>query len=416
MLFFRTGELIMVSKKQHYIIISVIVLIILIACNLRASITGVGSLINTISGDLGLSAGTAGMLTTIPLLSFAAISPIVVLAAEKLGAGRLFIISSFVLSAGILIRSCCGQAGLFIGTVIIGMGIAVGNVLLPAVIKSIFPNRIESMTSLYTVIMQAVSAVSTAVSVPIALVMGWKAALGIWIFPALAALICCIANRRLDISQGADEGTVCGSSADGAETPTIYGAKSTLLKKGMTWWITSYMGVQSMMFYCFIAWLSPIMQSKGYSDIVSGYFLSVYVIMGIIGSAFLSFIMKRNKSQSSTGILLGILYLTGMICMLFSSWFFALAAGILLCGFCSGTCISFSMALFGLHTSNGNSASKLSGIAQSAGYLLAAAGPVLLGKVFDISGNWTFCMLILVAAAVYLIISGRIVGREEIVE
>ena len=74
------------------------------------------------------------------------------------------------------------------------------------------------------------------------------------------------------------------------------------------------------------------------------------------------------------------------------------------------------MALFGLHTSNGKSASKLSGIAQAAVYLLAAAGPVLLGKVFDISGNWTLCMMILAAAAVYLIISGRIVGREEIVE
>lgn len=403
MLFFRTGEMIMTNKNQQYIIISVTVLIILIACNLRAPITGVGSLINTISEDLGLSAGAAGMLTTIPLLSFAAISPIVVLAAEKLGAGRMFIISVAVLAAGMIIRSCCGQVGLFIGTVIIGMGIAVGNVLLPAVIKSIFPDSIENMTSLYTVIMQAVSAVSTAISVPIALVLGWKASLGIWILPVLAALVCCIVNSNLDISQETYE--ITGSAENGS-----------LLKAPMTWWITSYMGVQSMMFYCFIAWLSPIMQSKGYSDIVSGYFLSAYVVMGIIGSASLSFIMKRNKSQSSTGILLGALYLAGMTGMLLSSWLPMLIAGITLCGFCSGTCISFSMALFGLHTSNGKSASKLSGIAQAAGYLLAAAGPVLLGKVFDISGNWTLCMMILAAAAVYLIISGRIVGREEIVE
>ena len=127
----------------------------------------------------------------------------------------------------------------------------------------------------------------------------WKASLGIWILPVLAALVCCIVNSNLDISQETYE--ITGSAENGS-----------LLKAPMTWWITSYMGVQSMMFYCFIAWLSPIMQSKGYSDIVSGYFLSAYVVMGIIGSASLSFIMKRNKSQSSTGILLGALYLAGM--------------------------------------------------------------------------------------------------------
>ncbi len=412
--------------------IIVVILIVLIACNLRAPFTGVGSLVNIIGGEFGMSASMAGMLTTIPLLAFAAISPITVFTAERIGAGRLFIVSFAVLVCGIIIRSCMGEAGLFIGTVVIGGSIAVGNVLLPAVIKSKFPERIGAMTSLYTVIMQIVSAVSTAVSVPISVFLGWKAALGVWLIPAAITLVFCIFNKELSISK--DNGNGTSGRADGGKEDVeisaaslseknggarAYGEKTksrSLYKSPMTWWITAYMGIQSMMFYSFIAWLSPMMQTRGYDDVFSGYLLSLYVVMGMAGSAALPVIMKRSCSQSVTGVILGVLYLMGMICMLLSSYAAMLVAGIVLCGFCSGTCISFSMALFGLHTSGGKIASKLSGTAQSIGYLLAAAGPVLLGKVFDISGSWSLPLTILAAAAVFLIVAGKIVGREEIIE
>lgn len=393
-------------KLQSAIFITI--LIILISCNLRAPITGVGSLINTISDELELSSGAAGMLTTIPLLAFAAISPVAAYAADKIGAGRLFIISFAVLTCGIVIRSAAGKAGLFTGSVLIGAAIAVGNVLLPAVIKSKFPDRIASMTSLYTVLMQVVSAASTAISLPLSFALGWSGALGIWIIPAALTLVFCFFNRTLSISR---DGERKKASEDDGRTYT-----NSMYKAPMTWWITFYMGVQSMMFYCFIAWLSPMLQDKGYDDVVSGYMLSVYVIMGMVGSAVLPAVMRKNKSQSATGVLLGALYLLGMVGMLMSSYVPMLIIGIILCGFCSGTCISFSMALFGLHTSNGNSASKLSGTAQSAGYLIAAAGPVMLGKALDATGSWTLSMLILSAAAIFLIIAGKIVGRDEIIE
>lgn len=393
-------------KLQSTIFITI--LIILISCNLRAPITGVGSLINTISDELELSSGAAGMLTTIPLLAFAAISPVAAYAADKIGAGRLFIISFAVLTCGIVIRSAAGKAGLFTGSVLIGAAIAVGNVLLPAVIKSKFPDRIASMTSLYTVLMQVVSAASTAISLPLSFALGWSGALGIWIIPAALTLVFCFFNRTLSISR---DGERKKASEDDGRTHT-----NSMYKAPMTWWITFYMGVQSMMFYCFIAWLSPMLQYKGYDDVVSGYMLSVYVIMGMVGSAVLPAVMRKNKSQSATGVLLGALYLLGMVGMLMSSYVPMLIIGIVLCGFCSGTCISFSMALFGLHTSNGNSASKLSGTAQSAGYLIAAAGPVMLGKALDATGSWTLSMLILSTAAIFLIIAGKIVGRDEIIE
>lgn len=390
-------------------IIPLIILIVLISFNLRAPITGVGSLINIIREEFSLSPGEAGLLTTLPLLAFAAVSPSAGLLARRFGAGRVFIIGSAVLMIGILIRSCFGRTGIFAGTVIIGAAIAIGNVLLPAVIKSIFPDRIGVMTSLYTVIMQVVSSFSTAVCVPVSMLLGWRWALGIWLIPAAAALIACIITKDLSLSDQniMDKSTV---QTEG------FSREKTLLKNRMTWWITLYMGVQSMMFYSFIAWLSPMMQDKGYDAVMSGYLLSLYVIMGMAGSAALPYIMRCCRNQSVTGTVLGTLYLIGMVNMMLSSYMIMMLAGIIICGFCSGACVSFSMALFGFHTSNGSSASELSGTAQSGGYLIAAAGPVFLGRLFDITGSWNIPIAVLMSAAVFLVFAGRITGRDEIIK
>ena len=465
-------------------LITITILIILVACNLRAPFTGAGALINTISGELSLSPGMSGLLTAIPLLAFAAVSPLVVPLAERAGAGRMLLASSAVLGAGVAVRSLLGGIGVFAGTVMIGAAIAVGNVLLPAIVKSKYPQNIEAMTSLYTVVMQIVSAVSTAASVPLSIVFGWRAALGVWLVTAVFAVAVCFVCRSLRLSS-ADDGMSGIGGAGGSEGSSISlggneekigadGSKGKIgensdngrsigsggMKPGgagmvksdaggtgvklgrgnvktgggkagpirpnakaggiyrskMTWWVTFYMGIQSLMFYSFIAWLSPMLQTKGYSDVVSGCLLSVYVIMGMAGSAALPFIMKKNADQSVTGILLGALYLAGMICMLLAVYFAALIAGILLCGFCSGTCVSFSMALFGLHTPDGQSASRLSAVAQSAGYLVASIGPVALGKLFDLTASWIAPLSLLAVAAVFLIVAGRIVGREEIID
>lgn len=379
---------------------SVIILIILIACNLRAPITGVGSLTNTIREGLNLSAGMTGALTTVPLLAFALISPFAAKISRTIGAGKTIFLSVVLSEFGIIMRSISNGIGLFTGTVFIGLGIGVGNVLLPAVIKDKFPDRIESMTGLYTAVMQMTSTISTAVSVPLSLIIGWKNALLIWVIPVTAALILCFPNIKLKVS---DRGK--GSCAKDGR---IY-------KSAMTWWITAYMGVQSFVFYSFIAWLSPIMQSKGQESFESGLILSVYVIMGIAGSCFLPLIMKKNRTQSATGMQLGCIYLIGIIAMIITDNLYILIAAISICGFTSGTCISFSMALFGLHTSNGENASRLSGIAQSVGYLIAAAGPVMLGKLYEITLDWKIPIGILALAAFFLIFAGRIVGKDKII-
>ena len=336
--------------------IAVGILIFMTACNLRIPITGVGSLISMISSSLGLSSGEAGAVTAIPLLAFAAVSPAVVLVSRRIGAGNLLLLSLVMMNIGILVRSFCGNTGLFAGTVVIGLAIGVGNVLLPAVIKTYFPDRIESMTSMFTVVMQVTSAAGVAVSVPVAEAAGWKWGLAFVIPMSAVAMIFCIKERRIQITSANQ--AIAVPEKNNKERTSLY-------RNPLSWWIAIYMGSQSLIFYSFIAWLSPIMQYRGFDDRAAGYILSAYVIMGFMGSAAVPFIMKRNRTQKSTAMKLGFAYFIGIAVMMSGSCFALTFGAILLCGFCSGTMISFAMALFGLHTRDGEDASRLSGLAQS---------------------------------------------------
>lgn len=156
--------------------------IVLIAINLRASITAVGPLIGAIRADTGLSSIMAGLLTALPLIAFAVLSPLAPKLARRFGMEYTLLISMVALTAGIVLRSVPSVVTLFVGTAIIGMAIAVCNVLLPSLIKRDFPNRIGFMTGVYSVSMTMWAALSSGVSVPIAegYGFGWRGGLVGW--------------------------------------------------------------------------------------------------------------------------------------------------------------------------------------------------------------------------------------------
>lgn len=394
-------------NKEHRKQIELVMAIVAVSLILRAPITGVGSLVGMIKESLQIGSGMAGFLTTIPLLAFAVVSLFVGKLSRRLGAGYLMLGGLVILAGGILTRSYLGTAGLFTGTILIGVGIAIGNVLLPAVIKSHFPTKVGSMTSLYTTVMSACAGISGGISVPLAHAVGWKGALVVWIALTAIALISWLPYRSLSL------GTTPAAPA-GAQSARP-AQKHALVKSGMTWWIALYMGLQSFMFYSFVAWLATIMQARGYSDRLSGYFSSAYMLLGIPGSLIVPLLAGRRKQQSGIGSGLGLIYAVGIAALLFSEKLPFLIIALICCGFCSGACISFSMALFGLHTTNAADASQLSGLAQSIGYLLAALGPVCLGQLYEQSGGWRVPLLVLLGLALVLAVLGYLAGRDKMI-
>jgi len=369
---------------------------VIIGCSLRAPITGVGSLMSIIKSALTVSSSIAGLLTTIPLLTFAIVSLFVGGLGEKYGAGKLMLIGLITISIGIVIRSFTVTAGLFIGTVIIGIGIAIGNVLIPGFIKSNFPNKVGSVTGIYTSTMSMFAGLSGAISVPIAKATDWKTALAVWFIMAIAGILIWLPNRNLSL--------VKKNSTE----------SSTDIKKySLTWFISLYMGVQSLLFYCMVTWFPTMMQSQGFDSTAAGYLGSLYILLGIPANFIVPNIAGKLKNQSILGIAIGLLNTIGLLLLLIGGSNAVLFAALICCGLCQGSTISFIMAMFGMHTKTAVDAAKLSGLAQSIGYLLAAIGPTLMGKLFDITGNWNLPIIILMCFAMSLIILGYIVGKNK---
>lgn len=139
------------------------------------------------------------------------------------------------------------------------------------------------------------------------------------------------------------------------------------------------------------------------------------MLLGIPSSLVVPILAEKSKNQSKLGVGLGIIYIIGLATMLLSDGVPALIIAIICCGFCSGACISFSMALFDLHTKNAADTSALSGLAQSVGYLLAAIGPIALGKIYDVCHSWTMPLVLLLILALVLTVLGYLAGREKII-
>ncbi len=179
--------------------------IIFIAAALRAPFTSVGPLVTMIQDDLGLSNTVAGAITTLPLLAFAILSPFAPKLARRFGMANVLLLAMVMLAIGILIRSSSGTGMLFTGTAILGLSIAVCNVLLPGLIKGKFPQKIGLMTGVYSVSMNLCAATASAISVPLAsnAGFGWRGTLAIWFMIAtLATLFWIPQMRKLDQDSG----------------------------------------------------------------------------------------------------------------------------------------------------------------------------------------------------------------------
>lgn len=247
--------------------IMLIIGIIFIAANLRAPLTAIGPLVDQIRGSLHISNTLAGMITTLPLFAFAGFSPFAPRLARKFGAKLVLFWSLIFLMFGIILRSLFGGFGLFLGTVIIGLSISVGNVLIPSLFKQELPERIGLMTGIYNVSMGLFGSIAAGISVPIAseLGLGWGTALIIWAALGFLSIILWmpqVMQRKRKMTS--IEGTVDSDSKikfkdcykEKNEMENAQGASSNkvnIWKSPLAWQVTVYMGLQSMVLYCMVA-------------------------------------------------------------------------------------------------------------------------------------------------------------------
>ncbi|AMD47087.1 MFS transporter [Bordetella holmesii] len=165
--------------------------LLLVAANLRAPVTAVAPVLSILQEQFRLSAAQAGLLTTLPLLAFGLVSPFAGAIARAHGLERTVLVALLAIAAGVLLRSAGAISALYAGTLLAGMGIALGNVLLPSIIKRDFPGRVALVTSACALTMGGAAAIASASAVPLTGVGGWPLALallGLSFWPAWAPL------------------------------------------------------------------------------------------------------------------------------------------------------------------------------------------------------------------------------------
>lgn len=376
--------------------------IAIIALNLRPSISGVGPLISEIRLDTGLSNTLLGMLTTLPVLAFGIFSVLTPLFTRRLGTEGTMAFALVILTAGILLRVIPDLFALYLGTLILGIGIALGNVLLPGIVKKKFPKKFGLVTGIYSSMLGIGAAIAAGISVPLSenAGLGWRWSLGAWAilsfiaflawFPQLSENIPAVARRNLRSSI------------------------KELGKSRIAWMVAIFVGLQSLTFYTIIAWLPEILQERGMNASTAGWMLAMVQGTGVIGTfVFPAWASNRQRQRlpvvilvliemvSLAGLMIPTLYLTPLL--------------VSILGFSLGGSFGMALLFIGMRTRGTDSANELSGMAQSVGYTLAATGPALFGGIYDLSQNWLIPLIFLFLIAFAKLATGWRAGYNEFV-
>lgn len=389
-------------KKRDSIL--VVLGILFISFNLRAPITAVGSIVEMIQTEYELTSAAAGFITTLPLIAFAVISPFVAKISSKIGHSMTMMIGLVFILAGELVRSFTGVYGLFIGTAIIGIGIAIGNVIIPAIIKMYFSSKVGLITSIYTSGMCIFAAVGAGISLPLAkdLNLGWKNSLASWFLLTIITVLIWLPQviKKQNATQGSKKEV----------------SKTSIWKSPLAWLVTLFMGTQSLLFYSLVAWLPKIVVSKGLTEQFASNMALTFQLMAIPATLLIPTLCDKFKNQKMLVIVTTVIYALGMVFFLIGQTTAMMIVAVVLMAIGMGGSISLSIAFISLRSPNSTKASELSGMSQSAGYLFAAVGPILTGAIFDATHSWTIPLILFIALIVLLAVCGIFAGADKTVK
>ncbi|MGJ0204269.1 MFS transporter [Leucobacter sp. gxy201] len=380
--------------------------VLLLAMNLRAGITSVGPVLGDIQHDLGISGSAASFLISLPVVGFAIFSPLAPLLARRIGLEWTLGGALLVLTGAIVLRSVPIPGAIWGGTALLGAAVATLNVLIPALVKREYPHRVGLMTGVYSAAQSTLAAVAAGLAVPIAGAsqFGWRLSLGVWAGLGLIGFAVFLPTLRRRVR------VPTGSPAAAAPAPRT---GPPMWRSALAWQVTLFLGLQSTIYYTVITWWPTIERDLGYSSVAAGWHQFAFQCCGIIGSLSAAALLHRLPSQSAIAAAAAILPIIGLAGVLLMPQLALLWVALI--GLSGGIAITTALSLFGLRTRDHHQAASLSGLAQSIGYLLAAAGPVAVGAMHDATGSWKPGLVLVLANACGMLVFGTLAGRDRFV-
>ncbi|RST23727.1 MFS transporter [Streptomyces sp. WAC04770] len=440
--------------------------LVLAALNLRPAITSLGALLEEVREGLHMSGSVAGLLTSVPPLCFAVFGVMAPRLARRFGAGTVVCAGMAAIAAGLAIRPYIGStAGFLAASALALMGIAVSNILMPVIVKRWFPDRVGTMTGLYSMALALGTALAAAVTVPLTGALGgnWQSGLAVWAVLAAVAVLPWIVlvrdrtpapGQREATRPGRGSGTAVGSgaasgsasasgsgsasgsadrsgpasaSASGSGPSSASGSGSAsadarsaeapalrITRSRTAWGLACFFGLQATAAYITMGWMPQIFRDAGVPAGTAGVLLAVTMAMGVPLAFVIPRVAGRLRQQGPIVVVLGLCGLIGYTGLYLApaagAWAWALLLGVANCAF------PLALTMIGMRSRTGAGVVRLSAFAQSTGYLLSIPGPLLVGVLYQHSGGWGLPIALMAGLMIPQMVAGVLAGRDRTIE
>lgn len=432
-----TGDSPVPDRPSVWIPRLVVVALVLAALNLRPAITSLGALLEEVRDGLHMSGSVAGVLTSVPPLCFAVFGITAPRLARRFGPSAVVCAGMAAIFAGLAIRPfASGTVGFLAASALALMGIAVSNVLMPVIVKRYFPDRVGSMTGLYSMALALGTSLAAAATVPMTEALGgsWRTGIGVWaVLAALAVLpwIPLVRDRVTQATAGrapagapiasapSERGSAPSPTATataGAPSAASPGAAAPLriTRSRTAWALAAFFGLQATGAYITMGWMPQIFRDAGVPAGTAGVLLAVTMVMGVPLAFVIPGLATRLRNQGPIVVALGLCGLVGYsglyVAPAGGAWVWALLLGVSNCAF------PLALTMIGLRSRTGAGVVRLSAFAQSVGYLISIPGPLLVGVLYQHSGGWGLPIALMAGLMIPQMIVGSLAGRARTVE
>jgi CP family cyanate transporter-like MFS transporter len=379
--------------------------VVLVGLNLRAAVTSLGALLAEVSDGVGLSGTLAGVVTMLPTLSFAGFGLATPWLARRFAPPRILVSAMVLLAAGLATRALTGSAVVFLlATALALSGVAVSNVLLPALVRQYFPDRIGLVTGVYTMTLISGTSAASAASVPIAQLGGsWRVGLGAWALFAVVAIVPWLpaALRRADRPP--------------PRSRTALEARVRPARTGLGWAMAVFFGMQSLNGYAVMGWIAQLFRDAGFTPTTAGVMLASVTGIGIPLALLVPTLAARALDLRPF-----VLGLSGLTMVSYAGlavapsgspavlWVLLMAAG--------QAVFPLALTMIGLRARTPAGTVALSAFTQCAGYLVAGLGPLLVGVFYEATGGWTVPLGFLIVTVLVQTWAGLRIARPRYIE
>ncbi|MBY3552527.1 MFS transporter [Modestobacter lapidis] len=387
--------------------------VLLVALNLRGPLVAVAPVVDAIGRDLALSAGTVGLLTSIPVLCFGLAAPFASLLIARTGVHRAVLVSLGGVLLGSLLRSTGSPATAIAGTVVLGLGITVGNVVVPVVIGRDFPTATNVVMAAYTAALNLGSAFTTSLTAPLAEVAGWQVALASWgLLTVVAAGVWTAALRR-QVARAAARATDHPPAVPPVPEPA---PTRPLWRNPVAWGLMLAFAGQAFSYYGLTAWLPSLLaDEQGLSRAAAGVSSSLFQLLAIVGAFAVPALVAWWGRPALVLLAITAAWATLPLGLLVAPSLWALWC--CLAGAAQGGGITVIFIAVVRRSRGLTENRRMSAMVQGGGYTVAATGPLVIGAVHDASGGWTLPLLVILGAVAVMAVAGAPAagGRPDVV-